>query len=80
LLVYSNFYQLAFFSQLYLIIFDEKLLAANESNNKYALIKDTGYLGQLALLTGGDIIYVPNYAFQSGGEMGYVSSFHLLKK
>jgi hypothetical protein len=41
----------------------------------HALVKETGFLGQLALLTGGDIIYVPNYVFQNDkdGEMGYVS-------
>ena len=37
-------------------------------------IRQTGFLGQLALRTGGDIIYVPNHAFTSdGGEMGLVS-------
>lgn len=30
-------------------------------------------MGQLAIKTGGDIIYVPNYAFQPDGDMGYVS-------
>lgn len=58
--------------QLYLIIFDNKNLSTSTESSR-ASIKETGFLGQLAMITGGDIIYVPNYAFQSDGEMGYVS-------
>lgn len=58
--------------QLYLIIFDNKNLSTS-TESSHASIKETGFLGQLAMITGGDIIYVPNYAFQSDGEMGYVS-------
>lgn len=46
---------------------------STSSETTHASIKETGFLGQLAMITGGDIIYVPNYAFQSDGEMGYVS-------
>lgn len=59
--------------QLYLIIFDRQNLSTS-AETTHASIKDTGFLGQLAMITGGDIIYVPNYAFQpDGGDMGYVS-------
>ena len=60
--------------QLYLIIFDNKNLSTS-TESAHASIKETGFLGQLAMITGGDIIYVPNYAFQSDGEMGYVSDY-----
>ena len=60
--------------QLYLIIFDNKNLSTS-TESTHASIKETGFLGQLAMITGGDIIYVPNYAFQSDGEMGYVSDY-----
>jgi hypothetical protein len=48
--------------------------SSTSSESTQASIKDTGFLGQLAMITGGDIIYVPNYAFdmQPDGEMGYV--------
>lgn len=55
--------------QLYLIIFDNKNLSTS-TETTHASIKDTGFLGQLAMITGGDIIYVPNYAFQADGDMG----------
>lgn len=54
-----------------MIIFDEKNRSfVNESAS--TAVRQTGYLGQLALRTGGDIIYVPNHAFRSDGEMGMV--------
>lgn len=57
--------------QLYLVIFDEKnhLVKGNSST----VVRQTGFLGQLALRTGGDVIYVPNHAFKPDGEMGLVS-------
>lgn len=58
--------------QLYLIIFDKQNLSMS-AETTHASMKNTGFLGQLAMITGGDIIYVPNYAFQSDGDMGYVS-------
>lgn len=56
--------------RLYLIIFDEKLFKLSE--NLSTAVRQTGFLGQLALRTGGDILYVPNNAFRTGdgGEMG----------
>jgi hypothetical protein len=45
------------------------------STSSTTTVKETGFLGQLAMLTGGDIIYVPNYVFQNqsdNGEMGFV--------
>lgn len=58
--------------QLYLVIFDEKNHVVNETSS--TAVRQTGFLGQLALRTGGDIIYVPNHAFKNGtnGEMGLV--------
>ena len=63
-----------FFLQLYLIIFDDRNNTTNETGT-LTTVKETGFLGQLAMLTGGDIIYVPNYVFQKqsdDGEMGFV--------
>ncbi|KAG5678647.1 hypothetical protein PVAND_008303 [Polypedilum vanderplanki] len=74
--------------RLYLIMFDDKNLSMNETtvnistattssshsaSTTHTLVKETGFLGQLALLTGGDIIYVPNHVFQNDGEMGYIT-------
>lgn len=69
---YINIFFSSFDTQLYLILFDDKNLSTNETS--HASVKETGYLGRLAMLSGGDIIYVPNYAFQNqvDGEMGYV--------
>jgi hypothetical protein len=50
-----------------LVIFDEKNHVLNETST--TVVRQTGFLGQLALRTGGDIIYVPNYAFRRDGEM-----------
>lgn len=58
------------FAQLYLVIFDEKNHTVNETAS--TAVRQTGFLGQLALRTGGDIIYVPNHAFKRDGEMGLV--------
>lgn len=61
--------------RLYLIIFDGK---NNSTNETTTTVKETGFLGQLAMLTGGDIIYVPNYVFQNqseDGEMGIIKLF-----
>jgi hypothetical protein len=49
-----------------------------ENTTKAVQVRKTGFLGQLALRTGGDILYVPNSAFQSAmdklnGEMGLVN-------
>lgn len=51
-------------------------MTSTSVETSHASIKDTGFLGQLAMITGGDIIYVPNYAFQPDGDMGYVSFFY----
>lgn len=62
--------------RLYLIIFDGKNNSTNETTT--TTVKETGFLGQLAMLTGGDIIYVPNYVFQNqsdDGEMGFITLF-----
>lgn len=60
-------------TQLYLIIFDEHHRTDNSTNVK-TMIKNTGRIGQLALKSGGDIIYVPDNAFRSAdGEMGLVN-------
>lgn len=56
--------------QLYLVIFDDKYHVLNANSSK--AVRQTGFLGQLALRTGGDVIYVPNHAFRPGGEMGLV--------
>lgn len=56
--------------QLYLAIFDEKNHVVNA--NSTTAVRQTGFLGQLALRTGGDVIYVPNHAFRPDGEMGLV--------
>ncbi|XP_070498306.1 uncharacterized protein [Chironomus tepperi] len=50
--------------RLYLIIFDGRNNTTNETTTT-TTVKETGFLGQLAMLTGGDIIYVPNYVFQN---------------
>jgi hypothetical protein len=52
------------------VIFDEKNHVVNETSS--TAVRQTGFLGQLALRTGGDIIYVPNHAFRPDGEMGLV--------
>lgn len=52
------------------MIFDEKNHVVNETSS--TAVRQTGFLGQLALRTGGDIIYVPNHAFRPDGEMGLV--------
>lgn len=57
--------------QLYLVIFDDKNHVV--SGNSTTAVRQTGFLGQLALRTGGDVIYVPNHAFRPDGEMGLVS-------
>lgn len=57
--------------QLYLVIFDDKNHVV--SANSTTAVRQTGFLGQLALRTGGDVIYVPNHAFRPDGEMGLVS-------
>lgn len=52
------------------MIFDEKNHVVNA--NSTTAVRQTGFLGQLALRTGGDVIYVPNHAFRIDGEMGLV--------
>lgn len=46
----------------------------NVSEHASTAVRQTGFLGQLALRTGGDVIYVPNHAFKPNGEMGLVRS------
>ncbi|CAG9801094.1 unnamed protein product [Chironomus riparius] len=63
--------------RLYLIIFDDRNNTTNETSTS-TTVKETGFLGQLAMLTGGDIIYVPNYVFQKqseDGEMGFITLY-----
>lgn len=55
-------------------MFDGKNNVTNETNAT-TTVKETGFLGRLAMWTGGDIIYVPDHAFQKqieDGEMGFV--------
>lgn len=56
---------------MYLIMFDEK--SNNEKDTAPTTYRDTGYLGELALRTGGEIVYVPNNAFELDGELGLVN-------
>jgi hypothetical protein len=69
---------LFYIQKLYLIIFDESNNSRTENTTKAVQVRKTGFLGQLALRTGGDILYVPNSAFhsamdKSNGEMGLVN-------
>ncbi|CRL03039.1 CLUMA_CG016398, isoform A [Clunio marinus] len=57
--------------RLYLVIFDERNHTVNGTST--TVVRQTGFLGQLALRTGGDIIYVPNHAFKRDGEMGLIT-------
>lgn len=51
-------------------MFDDVNHTVNE--NASTAVRQTGFLGNLALRTGGDVIYVPNHAFGADGEMGLV--------
>lgn len=51
-------------------MFDEK--SNIENDTAPTTYRDTGYLGELALRTGGEIVYVPNNAFGLDGELGLV--------
>lgn len=53
-------------------MFDDKDHVVN--GNASTAVRQTGFLGQLALRTGGDVIYVPNHAFRPDGQMGLVSN------
>ena len=55
---------------MYLLMFDEK--SNIENDTAPTTYRDTGYLGELALRTGGEIVYVPNNAFGLDGELGLV--------
>lgn len=55
------------------MIFDDKNHTV--SGNASTAVRQTGFLGQLALRTGGDVIYVPNHAFGSDGEIGLVRNY-----
>lgn len=52
-------------------MFDEK--SNIENDTAPTTYRDTGYLGELALRTGGEIVYVPNNAFGLDGELGLVN-------
>lgn len=51
-------------------MFDQK--SNIENDTAPTTYRDTGYLGELALRTGGEIVYVPNNAFGLDGELGLV--------
>ncbi|CAO1374836.1 unnamed protein product [Diamesa serratosioi] len=57
--------------RMYLIMFDEKTTIENDTAP--TTYRDTGYLGELALRTGGEIVYVPNNAFELDGELGLIT-------